>query len=86
MTRKVKVELYDGSLQSFRGFFTVEIPVPAKNECSRIVHDDRKVVIRNWGNNDYSVALFDDIDGLETNNVFRGKMTDAAIAAAEFLY
>lgn len=85
MARNVKVELYDGSIQG-RGFYTVEIPVPAKYDHSRVVEGQRKVVIRNWGRNDYSVGLFDRADACETANIVRGKMTDVVNAAAEWLY
>lgn len=85
MTRKVKVELYEGGLYG-KGYFTVEIPIPTKYESSKLVVGQRKVVVRNWGNNKYSVALFNDIDALQTTDVVCGRMSEVASAAAEFLH
>jgi hypothetical protein len=85
MARNIKIELNEGSVNG-HGFRTVEIPMPKKNDMSCVVEGNRKVVIHNWGNNDYTVGLFDRKDGVETANVIRGNMTDAANAAAKFLY
>lgn len=87
MARTVKVELYEGGVYG-QGFYTVEIPMPTKYDSTRVVNAERgrKVVIRNWGNNEYSVALFTDVDACETTDVVRGKMKDCAAQAAEFLY
>lgn len=85
MARNVKVELYDSYNCKF---YTVSIPMPTTEDATKVVNEEtgKKVVIRNWGNNDYSAALFDRADQLETKNVVRGKMSYVGGEVAEFLY